>query len=162
MILHAVATRLIVFDDDSVKVFEGTYQDFLDREGWKDEGPIAVRNGQNADKKVNGASRRDLRRIKAELINSRSRTLVPLQSRVSEVEETITGLEQRIEEDTQALVEASVKGDGESIKQLSRSVHEAKTQIEILFGELEILTAELDAKSRDFEERFEALNTADG
>ena len=40
MILHAVATRLIVFDDDSVKVFEGTYQDFLDREGWKDEGPM--------------------------------------------------------------------------------------------------------------------------
>ena len=162
MILHAVATRLIVFDDDSVKVFEGTYQDFLDREGWKDEGPITVRYGQNADKKVNGASRRDLRRIKAELINNRSRTLVPLQSRVSEVEETITGLEQRIEGDTQALVEASVKGDGESIKKLSRSVHKTKTQIEILFGELEILTAELDAKSRDFEERFEALNTADG
>ena len=162
MILHAVATRLIVFDDDSVKVFEGTYQDFLDREGWKDEGPITVRYGQNADKKVNGASRRDLRRIKAELINNRSRTLVPLQSRVSEVEEAITGLEQRIEGDTQALVEASVKGDGESIKKLSRSVHKTKTQIEILFGELEILTAELDAKSRDFEERFEALNTADG
>jgi len=37
MILHSVATRLIVFDDGKVTLFEGTYQDFLDRVGWKSE-----------------------------------------------------------------------------------------------------------------------------
>ncbi len=37
MVLHAVAQRLIVFDAGEVKVFEGTYQDFLDRVGWKNE-----------------------------------------------------------------------------------------------------------------------------
>ncbi len=162
MILHAVATRLIVFDDDSVKVFEGTYQDFLDREGWKEECPVTVRNGQNAAQKGNGMSRKDLRRTKAELINSRSRILVPLQSRISEVEETITGLEQRIDEDTKALVEASVKGDGGTIKRLSRSIYESKTKIDILFDELETLTQDLDVKSRSFEERFEALKIAGG
>jgi ATP-binding cassette, subfamily F, member 3 len=162
MILHAVATRLIVFDDDSVKVFEGTYQDFLDREGWKEECPVTVRNGQNAAQKSNGMSRKDLRRSKAELINSRSRILVPLQSRISEVEETITGLEQRIDEDTKDLVEASVKGDGGTIKRLSRSIYESKTKIDILFDELDTLTQDLDLKSRSFEERFEALKTAGG
>jgi ATP-binding cassette subfamily F protein 3 len=29
MILHAMATRLIVFDDGKVTLFEGTYRDFL-------------------------------------------------------------------------------------------------------------------------------------
>ena len=42
--------------------------------------------------------------MKAELINNRSRTLSPLQTRISEVEEEITLLEQKIGQDTQALL----------------------------------------------------------
>jgi ATP-binding cassette subfamily F protein 3 len=103
-----------------------------------------------------------LRRIKAELIDSRSRILVPLQSRVLEVEESIMRLERGVEQDTQALVKASVKGDGESIRRLSMSVHESRGKIDILFDELETLTNELDAKSREFEERLAALNASDG
>lgn len=162
MILHAVATRLIVFDDDRVKVFEGTYQDFLERSGWKDEGEASVRNRQNTIKKGNGTNRKDLRRIKAELINDRSRILAPLQSRISEVEETIMRLEQDMNHDTQALVKSSVKGDGESIRRLSVSIHETREKIDILFDELETLTSELDEKSMEFEERFEALKAAGG
>jgi len=41
MILHAIATRLIVFDGGKATLFEGTYQDFLDRVGWKNESPPA-------------------------------------------------------------------------------------------------------------------------
>jgi len=162
MILHAVATRLIVFDDESVKVFEGTYRDFLDRGGWSDESEEVVRGIRNSGKKGNGSNRQDLRRIKAELINSRSRILGPLRSRISEVEEMITRLEQGMEQDTQALVEASVRGDGESIKRLSRSIHESRGKIDILFDELETVTDEFVAKSREFEEELEGLKAADG
>jgi len=162
MILNASATKLVVFDDNSVKIFEGTYQDFLDKGGWNDEGVSAVRSGQNfcrnSGKRGDGSNRRDLRRIKAELINSRSRILVPLQSRISEVEESIMLLEQGIESDTQALVDASVKGDGESIKRLTRSIHESRERIDILFDELETLSGEFDAKTREFGEKLEALN----
>lgn len=156
MILHALATRLVVFDNGCVSVFEGTYQDFLDRGGWKDE-VEAVASGENFDKKGCGVNKKDLRRVKAELIDSRSRILGPLQSRISDVEETIMRLERGIEHDTRTLIEASVKGDGESIKRLSRSVHESRVKIDILFDELETLTGELEMKSRDFEERLEAL-----
>ena len=37
MFLHALAERLIVFQDGKSFVFEGSYQDFLDRGGWGDE-----------------------------------------------------------------------------------------------------------------------------
>jgi ATP-binding cassette subfamily F protein 3 len=37
MILHRLANRLIVFDRNKINVFEGTYQDFLDRIGWEEE-----------------------------------------------------------------------------------------------------------------------------
>jgi ATP-binding cassette, subfamily F, member 3 len=103
-----------------------------------------------------------LRRIRAELINSRSRVIVPLQVKITEVEETITRLEKGIEQDTQALIEASAKGNGNSIMRLSMSIHESREKIDYLFNELETLTVELDAKSREFEEKFEELKVAGG
>ena len=160
MILHALATRLVVFDDGRVSLFDGTYRDFLDRQGWKDEEDEGAYARREPEGKNNGAGRKDLRRIKAELINSRSRTIGPLTARISEVEQEIIRLEEAVEKDTLALVEASVKGDGESIKRLSKAVHEAQGAIDLFFDELEALTAEFEAKSREFEERLEALKAA--
>jgi ATP-binding cassette subfamily F protein 3 len=162
MILHAVAQRLVVFDDGSVKIFEGTYQDFLERSGWKNEGEEPVHGKQNEDKRDNGPDRRELRRIRAELIDDRSRSLVPLMARISETEEAITRLEQAMNLNTQALVEASVKGEGETIGRLSVSIHESRGKIDLLFDELDALTNELDAKTKEFEERFAALRATDG
>jgi len=157
MILHAIAARLVVFDDDRVKVFEGSYQDFLDRDGWKDERTEYSLSRQPAGQKENGLNRKDIKRIKAELINSRSRTLTPLQTRISEVEEEITQLEEGIERDNQSLIQVSMKGDGESIRRLSRSIHESREKIEILFDELQSLTDQFEVKSTEFEEKLEAL-----
>jgi ATP-binding cassette subfamily F protein 3 len=156
MILHALATRLIVFDNGRVQIFEGTYRDFLDRGGWQDERSEGT-SRQRALPRENTPNRRDMRRMKAELINSRSRILVPLQARISEVEESITRLEEKIGQETQALIDASVSGDGAAIRRLNKSIQDAKGSIESLFDELESLTDELSAQSREFEERLEAL-----
>jgi ATP-binding cassette subfamily F protein 3 len=156
MILHALATRIVVFDNGGVDLFEGAYQDFLDRRGWKDEAEAAA-DGENPDRKTDGANRKDLRRVKAELIDRRSRVLGPLHARISGVEATIMRLEQEMEADTRKLIDASVKGDGDSIKSLSKSVHESRARIDSLFDELETLTAEVETKSRDFAEQLETL-----
>jgi ATP-binding cassette subfamily F protein 3 len=157
MILHAVATRLVVFDNGSVQVFEGSYQDFLDRGGWKDERPAVGMSRQDTGHKENIPNRKDMRRIKAELINSRSRILVPLQARITDVEEEISQLEQKIEANAQELIGVSMKGDGESIKRLKKSIYESKEKIENLFDELEALNDELVVKSREFEQKLEAM-----
>jgi ATP-binding cassette subfamily F protein 3 len=162
MILHALATRLVVFDDGKVEAFEGSYQDFLDRQGWKDEEEEAAPKRSGPNGKDSGGNRKDLRRIKAELINGRSKTIGPLQARIAEVERTIIQLEDAVEKETQALVEASVKGDGDSIRGLSKSVHEAKGTIDLLFEELEALTEEFGKKAREFEEKLEELKAAGG
>lgn len=157
--LNAVATRLIVFDDGKAKVFEGTYQEFLDRLGWKNEFEIEndkCNGGKNAQTK--GANRKDMRRIRAELIADRSKTLGALQGRIAEVENTITELEQQIEKNTHALLEASVKGEGEAIKTMSKSLHDSKAKIDVLFNEMDNLTLELDARSREFEEKLNELS----
>jgi ATP-binding cassette subfamily F protein 3 len=157
-ILNSVAERLIVFDDGRVSVFEGTYSDFLARDGWKDEGDTSVERKQADEGRGNGGNRRDLRRVKAEIIDSRSRTLGPIQSRITEIEEAITSLEDQMKGDTQGLVDASVKGDGETIRMLSKSMHEAREGIDALFDELEKLTEELGTRTKEFEERLAGLN----
>jgi ATP-binding cassette subfamily F protein 3 len=35
--LNEVANKLIVFDDNKVSIFDGSYDDFLNKVGWIDE-----------------------------------------------------------------------------------------------------------------------------
>jgi ATP-binding cassette subfamily F protein 3 len=158
-VLHSVAERLVVFDDGKVSVFEGSYQDFLEKGGWKDEDEASP-GAKGPEGKGNGAYRKDLRRMKAEIIDSRSRTLGPLQIRIAEVEDTITALEEQMKIETQGLVDASVVGDGETIRRLSKSLHETRDKIDLLFDELERLTDELGTRTKEFEQQLAELSEA--
>ncbi len=129
MVLHAVAQKLIVFDNNEVKVFEGTYQDFLDRVGWKNEGdapPSPAPADSQSSTPAPSVNRKNLRKLKAEIITERTKTLGPLQKEISGIEEDITRLEKQIDDDNAKLLEASVKGDWEQIKSLSRTIHRQK------------------------------------
>ena len=61
LILEAVATKLIVYDNETVSVFEGTYLDFLERMGWSDEGGVRVKKGKNATRKGTQTERKQKR-----------------------------------------------------------------------------------------------------
>lgn len=158
MMLRAIATRLIVFDNGKISTFEGTYDDFLERIGWEDEKKITGTNGEKLKEPVNkGSSRKDMRRVRAGLIESRSKILGPLQREIDELEKTITKLEDQIEDNSQSLIRASNVGDGKAITSLSISIHSSKIEIERLFDELDRLTAEHHRKSMEFEEQFNGL-----
>jgi ATP-binding cassette subfamily F protein 3 len=43
MFLHTLATRFIVFDRGRARVFDGSYQDFLDQVGWENDDVISTR-----------------------------------------------------------------------------------------------------------------------
>jgi ATP-binding cassette subfamily F protein 3 len=156
MILHALATRLIVFDDGKVTFFEGTYQDFLDRVGWKNEHDIMQSGTFLAASSTHRANKKHLRRIRAELINEKSRTLGALEKRINEIESEIIHLEEQTGHDNSDLLGASLEGDGEAIKRLSKAIHYSKSKIESLFSELELMHSELKSKTKEFEERLSA------
>jgi len=157
MILRAIATRLIVFDNGKISVFEGTYDEFLERIGWEDEKSIAKTTNEKTIEPQNKVSRKDMRRVRARLIESRSKVLGPLQQEIESLEKAITRLENRIEDDNQSLIRASNVGDGRTITSLSISIHNSKIEIERLFDELDRLAGEHHRKSMEFEEQFNAL-----
>jgi ATP-binding cassette, subfamily F, member 3 len=152
-VLNSLATRLVVFDDDRVSVFEGTYEDFLARVGWKSEEEDAADNAAEPKRSAT-MDRKEARRRKAELITERGRVLNALQRDIEATENEIVDLENRIERDTAALVKASEKGDWQPIAELSKSTHDARQRIEELFAALETLTSEHVAQSKLFEERL--------
>jgi ATP-binding cassette subfamily F protein 3 len=157
MILHAMATRLIVFDDEKVALFEGTYRDFLDRVGWKNENdavqPKSAVNGTPAQT----TNKKHIKRVRAELINEKSRMLRTLQAKIDEIESEIISLEEKTDRDNSDLLEASLAGDGETIKRLSKAIHGYKPRIESLFSEMELLHIELDSKTKAFEEKINSV-----
>jgi ATP-binding cassette subfamily F protein 3 len=76
MMLHALATRLIVFDDEKVTLFEGTYQDFLDRVGWKSENDAAAPRIKKTRPRTKSVNRKQLRRERAAMLKMKSKTMV--------------------------------------------------------------------------------------
>ncbi len=73
LFLNALANRLIIFQDNEVKLFNGTYDYFLEKEGWADE---KKEGDKNESKTIN---KKDLRKLKSDIIVRRSKTLKPIQ-----------------------------------------------------------------------------------
>ncbi|MBI5491625.1 MAG: ABC-F family ATP-binding cassette domain-containing protein [Deltaproteobacteria bacterium] len=154
MMLEALATKLVVFDGGRQSFFDGTYRDFLDRVGWEDEGlggrAASVKAGRQGNKK-------EARKLRAEIVNERVKTLGPLKTRITKLEEEITGLEGDAERVSHELAGASGAGDGEAITRFSKSFHEFRARIDALFDELERATLEHDTRAREFDLRLEGI-----
>jgi ATP-binding cassette subfamily F protein 3 len=110
--------------------------------------------------KGKGLSKKEMRRLRAEIVTSRSKILGPLQKRITDIEEMISGFEKRIEMDNQSLLTASTKGDGRAIRDLTKAIHETKEHIDSLFSELEEITADHDAKAKEFDGQMNELQEA--
>jgi ATP-binding cassette subfamily F protein 3 len=151
-----VATKLIVYDNDTVSVFEGTYLDFLERVGWSDEGGVKVKKGkkQNGDQNAN---RRDTKKQRTAIISERSKALSTLKKKIATLEEEITKLEWDVEQDTQRLLEVTMKGEALNIKKLSQAIRENKARIDGRFTELQTATNEHDEKAKTFDQQLAEL-----
>jgi len=158
MFLHALAERLIVFQRDGVSVFEGGYQDFLDRCGWEGEdAPLIIPDKSSKDEiKLN---KKDLRRARSEIMQERSRILKPFEVRMAEVEARITALEQE-HADIMAGIEQAIRTqDGRAIAQLSKDLSQREQAIERLFDELDHLHSTIELQRRSFDEKLRDIET---
>lgn len=155
MILRAVANRLIVFDNGKVSLFEGTYQDFLDRVGWSNETP--EQRSDNGTKQAKGINKKELRKMRADLSAERAKALQHIKKKMEKIEETIILLESTAEEASSALLLASERGEAEAITLSSKAYHESREKIDSLFDELEALNLEHDSKAKEFEQKLNEL-----
>ncbi len=163
MMLNALANRLIVFDGGRVEVFEGTYAEFLEKIGWQDEADAKTRSrdkGAKADNK--GKNKKELRRERAQAGADRSSATAPIKAAISAVEDGIVRLEAECKKTEESLATASSRGDAAAIAALSMSYHETKEKIDLMFEELSSLSAEFEAKAREFDSGEGELPPSEG
>jgi ATP-binding cassette subfamily F protein 3 len=165
MFLHALAERLVVFDNDDIIVYEGGYQRFLEKVGWKDEAMrrsparVGARGDGGLGEKPNP---KELRRLRSEIVTERSRALRPLEARMAQVEKAIENEDAALKELNMGLLEASRAKQGSRVVELSKSMHRTKTSMDALLEELERLTGEYEAQEAEFDTRLRGLEAEDG
>lgn len=161
MFLHALAERLIIFFHDSIEVFEGGYQRFLDKGGWGDEEVTLslARKGKTEKEGGDKLDKKELRKRRAEIITERSKVLGPMERGIEKAEHGIDTREKRIKELNIAMQEAASAKDGKKITAVSVEIHACEQEIETLFMELEELTQAFDKHNAVFEERLARIDS---
>lgn len=130
LFLHHLATRLIVFNEDRVFVFEGTYQDFLDKIGWESE------TKKPKKEKPTESTRDNQKTVTAEYKKKRKAVLAK-----------IAKLEKKIDEDEEIIEAAQHKllaANSQEIKDLQIKIHQYQQALDAGYLELERYIAELD------------------
>ena len=162
MFLHALAERLIVFQQGKVIVFDDTYQAFLDKIGWQLETGDTHSPGVATDAPAQAAeqakqSRRVLRQQRSEIINARSRQLKPIEKKIATTEKAIEKAEKELRRHNLEMADAAGNGDGERITGLSKAIHQTQTDIEQLYSRLETLSADLESLQAKFLTQLKGL-----
>jgi ATP-binding cassette subfamily F protein 3 len=161
MFLHSLAERLIVFQSDTIKSFEGSYQEFLEKEGWQDETQFSPKDRSIENRTGHNTKRtkKDIRRQRSEIIAQRSTAVKPLQNRINQLENDIETRETELDHLNESMQLASQNQDGPLIVELAQAIHACQSAIDQLFDELEAITNEFDLENAVFEEQLKQLES---
>ncbi len=160
MFLHALAQRLVVFQGGKINVFDGTYQRFLEKVGW-DEDETATVLRQEASGKEPGdfvLNKKEHRRMRSVIVAEKGRVLKPLEKQIAAVENSIIGWEEKLEALSSRMQEAAGSGNGETIAELSRKMHECREKIDESFERLESLSTDAESLKADYDARLAGLD----
>lgn len=161
MFLHALAQRLIVFQEGGITIFEGSYERFLERVGWsgEDERPRTAKAETSSETTRDvpaplPPSRKELRKLRFDMMAEKSRVLRPLESRISKLEKSIEKAEADEARMNAEIVEASQSKDSVRIVVLSKSLHQRKKDLQAWWTELEPVLGEYEALKKAFDQRL--------
>ncbi len=158
MFLHTLANRLIVFDRGKQFLFEGSYHSFLNDVGWESDDPVSqTREEAEAPAAASTVDKKALRKLKAEIIQEKSRTLKPLESRMAQLEQNIEKLEGELSAVNQRLLAASSNGDGAAITDLAKQERDLQSSLETTYNKLDAVTSDFETRSDEFQTRLANL-----
>ena len=159
MFLHAIAKRLIVFKNDCIEVFEGSYQEFLEKEGWDEDNLSLKPDVKHVPNDVlyKKLTKKEIRKKRSEIIIEKGKALKPLEKKIAVNEDRIDKREKEIDALNSEILEASENKDGKKIADIALSLHVCKKDMDNLFDELEKLYDTLEKEKNIFEEKLVQL-----
>lgn len=140
-LLHAFAQRLVVFDGGECFVFNGTYKEFLETVGWKEEKEISE---FTPEKKQTHKPKED-RKARADYVAMRSKLLKPLEQKIKKLEEAIQNSENLAKQLEESLVTLSQENDAIGITETAKKLDIERNKADSLFCEWEQVSEELES-----------------
>ncbi len=146
--VRQLAQKLIVFRGDRAEFVLGDYEDFLNRGGWGDE-------EESMAKPVVKRDRNEVKRLRTEIIQERSRTLSPLKKKIEVLEHDIDAQEKR----ANTLENKLIEGGGD-VAALAKELGVLRKSIDTAFEDLTKVSLDHDALLAGFEKRLTELGEA--
>ncbi len=151
MFLHALVNRLVVFKNGSVHMFDGTYREFLEKEGWDDaEAP-------EKKAKPSGISKKEIRQKKSEIVTEKSKAIRPIKQKIDRLEAQIEKNDVLIHKVNEQLLQASLDQDGNRIQELSIELAELQKSNDQMFEDLEVQMDAFDTIEARYNDQLEAI-----
>jgi ATP-binding cassette, subfamily F, member 3 len=157
MLLRHLATKLVIFQDNSATLFDGNYDEFLEKVGWHDE----LVNEQPAKKDEGRLTHKQRKEQRAVLIKERAKILKPLATMIEQLEQEIMDAEERLESLNRQLEEVTKNSeatDKTQMVELSRQIGQTHILIHTAFEQLEPISLEHDQKKVEFDQKLEQLS----
>ena len=152
MFLRRLANRLVVFREGGAEIFEGSYDEFLEKVGWDED--VAESIDVVKEEKY---SKKDLKRLRSELVSERSKETKPLKKRMDELERDIFAKEEKIDEINESLIVASTTNDGAKVTELSKNLGVLQKILDIEYEELSEITDRFEEIQAVYESRLNEL-----
>ncbi len=146
-ILRALATKLIVFDNNNCFLFDGTYDEFLERIGWEEE------KNENTNQKQNVSSnnKKEIRRQRAMQLQKEQNLLKPIKDNIKKIEDEIIKKEKLLEEKKDELLKLYEGSFSEKTLEAEKDISFLENDIEKLFSKLEEESKNLETQKQKLE-----------
>jgi len=155
-LLRRVADRLIIFAKDGAEYFDGGYDQFLEKIGWDEDEEIETVKEKPKSKAPNKL-RTENKKLRAALVQERSKLTSPLKKEIDKLEDFIMKTEELISVHHEELVLASNASDSSKVMELSKLVSDEEAEVEAKFERLEVAQNELDEITAEYEEKLSEL-----
>ncbi|MCB0392253.1 MAG: ABC-F family ATP-binding cassette domain-containing protein [Bdellovibrionales bacterium] len=149
-ILHRLANKLIVFKADDCFVFNGNYDEFLEKVGWDDDTP-KTKTKVKVDKK-------EIKRLRAEIIQKRSKELSPLKKQSEECEKQIEKIEHELHHKNELVMSSLNDQSGStSLQDIYKEIGQLQLQQERAYTELESLISKIEYINKRYDSELNEL-----
>jgi len=151
MLLRRLADALIIFHQGGAEYFEGSYDEFLAKIGWEEEGSKEADTPKTKQSKQSSLSRAEIKKQRSQLIQARSKENAPHKKEIEFCENKIIKLEEELEDANEQLTHASTQGDNSAMIELAQNVGKLQEEIDHLFERLEVASEAQDAIMENYE-----------
>ncbi|MEI6242594.1 MAG: ATP-binding cassette domain-containing protein [Chlamydiota bacterium] len=141
--------KIVICHSGKQEVFEGGYEEFLEKIGWSEEA--------SAKPRKKNENYQELKKRKAEIIVERSKVLKSLESEIQKCEAQIIELEAIQEKDQKECMDLSSKSQGSLIQGLLKTVADRQIVIRNLYEQLESFSNSLAQKKEQFSNSIDEI-----